>query len=276
MFSLKALRSAAEELNDVMGLKPPIDTNGTVEDLVASIKDSIQYIDPKLDHFTKGTQAVIDELGKPEGNVDGFADNQTEDDNPDGIVNQIEDAAKLNDLKTIAKTNDLFKEIRGQLSSYRTADQLREDMLALATPDNGPEAEYVNPDRDEEPEEEAEEPVITKSSLKKPKVIIPSMDDDEEPEEEVKKPKNEFTGIKPKGSGSVKYFEKSAVVKGLSVGSEVMFLTSFNSKVAPNKSLMGKVTAIKVDPKKSDTEYVKIQTKLGVFYKTSKSVTITK
>jgi len=47
------------------------------------------------------------------------------------LINEVEDAERLKDLKDIAKSNDEFKEIRGKLSGYKDADDLRGAMLEI-------------------------------------------------------------------------------------------------------------------------------------------------
>ena len=78
---------------------------------------------------------------------------------------------------------------------------------------------------------------------------------------------------RPKSTtANVLYFEKSDVVSGLVVGSTVSFVTAPNSRVAPKQTLTGKVLQIKIDHNKTGFEVVKIDTKVGSFFKYSKSV----
>lgn len=67
MLSEKALIKAAKELNDVLGLDPPIATrNAKIEDLIHGLKEGMELIDPKQDEITEETQNVLDELnGSP-------------------------------------------------------------------------------------------------------------------------------------------------------------------------------------------------------------------
>jgi hypothetical protein len=67
MATEKQLRETAKEFNEVMdGLDPLIDHTLPIDELTPVLKEAIGWIDPKTDHFTEETQAVIDELsGKP-------------------------------------------------------------------------------------------------------------------------------------------------------------------------------------------------------------------
>jgi hypothetical protein len=63
MVTEKQLKSVAREFNKVMdGLDPLIDETLPVDELTKQIVDAIKFIDPETDHFSKATQAVIDEL----------------------------------------------------------------------------------------------------------------------------------------------------------------------------------------------------------------------
>lgn len=63
MLSEKALRAAAKEVNEVVGVEPPINTKAPVAELIAKLKEAKEkVIDPAQDEFTEATQAVLDEL----------------------------------------------------------------------------------------------------------------------------------------------------------------------------------------------------------------------
>jgi len=62
MVSEKQMRKTAKEMNNVMGLDPPIDESGSIADLRAGILDGIKYINPKIDVFSEETQELIDEF----------------------------------------------------------------------------------------------------------------------------------------------------------------------------------------------------------------------
>lgn len=67
MLSEKALRAAAKEVNDVVGVEPPINTKAPVAELIEKLKEAKDtVIDPDQDEFTEATQAVLDELDAEE------------------------------------------------------------------------------------------------------------------------------------------------------------------------------------------------------------------
>lgn len=67
MLSEKALRAAAKEVNEVVGVEPPINTKASVSELIEKLKEAKEtVIDPAQDEFTEATQAVLDELDEPQ------------------------------------------------------------------------------------------------------------------------------------------------------------------------------------------------------------------
>jgi len=58
------LSAVAKELNEVLGLEPPIDFKAPVGELMEQLEEAIALIDPVDDEFTPETQAVIDQLMK--------------------------------------------------------------------------------------------------------------------------------------------------------------------------------------------------------------------
>lgn len=61
MATEKALRAAAKEMQDVMGLEPPINVKAPIADLTEQLKEAIEQIQ-EGDEFSKTTQAIIDEF----------------------------------------------------------------------------------------------------------------------------------------------------------------------------------------------------------------------
>lgn len=57
----KALKVAAKELNEVLGIEPPINVKGSGDDLTKALKVAIKLITDD-DEFTEVTQEVVDEL----------------------------------------------------------------------------------------------------------------------------------------------------------------------------------------------------------------------
>jgi len=71
MLSEKALRAAAKEVNEVVGVEPPINTKASVAELIEKLKEAkAEVIDPEQDEFTEATQAVLDELDEEEEEVE--------------------------------------------------------------------------------------------------------------------------------------------------------------------------------------------------------------
>lgn len=67
MVNEKQLRIAAKEMNEVMGLEPPINVRAEKGELESLVRKGITYIDPVQDEFTELTQGVIDELSPKVG-----------------------------------------------------------------------------------------------------------------------------------------------------------------------------------------------------------------
>lgn len=61
MATEKALRAAAKEMQNVMGLEPPINTKAPIDELTDQLKEAIDQIQDG-DEFSETTQAVIDEF----------------------------------------------------------------------------------------------------------------------------------------------------------------------------------------------------------------------
>lgn len=255
MLSLKQLRSAATEINRVLGCDPPIDIDGTVDEIVLGIRTASTLIEP-TDFFSKSTKVVIDELSpiktptaeepepeekKAEVLKEETPDDLDEEEDDYDVLEQIAKATQINDLKKLVKDNDKFKSLRKHLTSYKSIDILRTDMEE--TIGVGATAAYVNQGR--------EDPVIP---------VVP----------EIKLSKIPYTGSK------TKYYEVSSVNPEIKLGVKVKFISAGNSRVAPRDELVGTVDRIKTDPKKSANEVVRISTHVGKFYKTTKSITIIK
>jgi hypothetical protein len=195
------LRKAAEEFNSVMGLKPAIDIEAPLSELIPQLKEAIGWIDPE-DVFSRTTRMVIDELSA-----------------------EVE-ADKASDQPQATEPEEVEEE-----TVEPEAKETEEE--AEPTP------AYVNQDREEE----------------RKKVLF-------------------FEPTTKSNKSGVAYYQKSSVIPNLSVGSKVRFTTAGNSRVAPNKDLIGVVKKIKTDPKKTPHEVLQIETAEGMFYKTTKSVTL--
>ncbi len=187
---LKDLKKIADEINDLFDLDPEIiaeEEEVVVKKLVKafgmfdendSCDDFKTY--PLIEQFAKDYPDDLDKKClKGLAFIDIVPEEKTDDDNvnnTDGtetveeltLAQEVEGAERLKDLKDIAKSNDEFKEIRGKLSAYKTADDLREAMQ-----------EVLN-DKEAEPEPKSEK----KKDKKKDKK-------EKEAEKEAKKEKKE-------------------------------------------------------------------------------------
>ena len=150
------LVNAAKELNDVFGLDPEIDVKESEENLTELVKSAAQWRKPD-DEFTAGTVRTLKALRVWDIKGDASEEPPVEEQEDDVqelntvLLDQVEGAEKLKDLKDIARANDEFKAIRGKLNGYKTADELREDMLEIL--------EDVSNENEEEPEPK---PVVKK------------------------------------------------------------------------------------------------------------------
>jgi len=82
----------------------------------------------------------------------------------DTLVQEINDAERIKDLKDIAKSNDEFKAIRGTLNSFKEMDDLRGEMLAIL---DGPAEEAPEVKAEAEKEKAAEPAYVKKGNEKK-------------------------------------------------------------------------------------------------------------
>lgn len=193
MISEKQLRSAAKEMNDVMGLDPEINPKASASVLKEEILKNMEDIE-EGDEFTEETQAVFDELKPKKGKKYSKKDDgeeeeedqteETEDENDDeeeddDLRTEIEDAEKLSQLKTIVKEKSAFKSLREDLAAYKDVDDLRDDMIEILDKE------------DEEKDEKADK--LHKKNIGSKKVNEVKKgkkdDDEEEEEEEEEKPK---------------------------------------------------------------------------------------
>lgn len=281
----KQLRKAAEEMITVMGLvdddknELTIPAKATDEDIEAVITGAIKYIDPKEDEFTPETQAVIDAL-KPAKKGKKTPAPTPEPDEPEpepeeqnehleltteeALLASVESAEEISELKSLVRNDDHFKSLRIKLISFKSLETLRSVMVGLLVKDLPAPA----------PEEKLASKKTAKP-VKKAPVVEEETPEPEPPTTKAKAKDKEKPAVK-KSAGTTEYFEKSNVIKGMRVGSKVKFTSAPNSKVAPSKELTGEVVVIKISPNRSDEEAVKINTKLGMFYKRSKSVELVK
>ena len=161
------LMEASEELNELLfeeGDKQRIDGN-SVEELSEQIKEAAELIDPEQDEISEDTEQVLKNLDVwelPE-KEEPEKEEQTEEaevvPETDPLVEEIEDAERLKDLRDIAKANDEFKEIRGKLTKWKDEEDLRGVMLEiLEGPPEEKEPEEVPKEKPAPKKKEKEEP----------------------------------------------------------------------------------------------------------------------
>ena len=162
---LKDLKKIAEEINDLFDLDPPIGTEETEQVMVELLVKAFGMLKKDDDKDDYQTHALIQQLANEfpddldKKALKGLAfidivpeekekeDKEPETTDEDGIetvteltlAEEVEGAERLKDLKDIAKANDEFKDLRGQLSKYKTADDLREAMEEVLD-DEAPES----------------------------------------------------------------------------------------------------------------------------------------
>lgn len=126
MISEKALRAAAVELNEVLGVDPPLNVKSKTIVLTEQVTEALGLIDPTSDKFSDETMEIIKEL-----NPDIFPEEDDTTDDPQSLLEEVESCESLADLKEIAKGNDEFKAIRTKLITYKKVDDLKEKMLEI-------------------------------------------------------------------------------------------------------------------------------------------------
>ena len=126
MKNKEKLQLLAEEFNVVLGLDPVISLELSEEKLLKEINEAKAMIEPG-DTLTEKAQEILAELDLPEAPE---AENEKKDSiEVIPLKTQIEDAERLKDLRDIAKANDEFKSIRGQLTKWKTKMSLIDVML---------------------------------------------------------------------------------------------------------------------------------------------------
>lgn len=139
MATVKQLRTLANEMNKIMGLKPKIDTKASKDTLEEEIKDQIEEVQPE-DNFTKGSWDVLKELGYSEEESE---EEETENEEEETDEEETEEEADEED---------------------ETEDEEDEEETEDEEVDEEDEEE---PDEEDEEEEEEEEPEPPKKSSKK-------------------------------------------------------------------------------------------------------------
>lgn len=143
------LITATKELNKLLfdpDDKDIIDVDLEPDKLCVQIKDAAKLLEPD-DELTDKTVQVLKDLG-----VKGFGEEQTDNEPEElSLKKEIEDAPRMRDLKDIAKSNDEFKAIRGELSKFKSIKDLRKAMLkVLEEVPEETEPEKVAPKKEKE------------------------------------------------------------------------------------------------------------------------------
>lgn len=138
------LIKAAEELNKLMGLDPPLDTKA--KNLDERITEAATLLDAE-DELTNSTKAVLIDLAvwqdqseevrekfKQMGIFNEDDVNKKEEDannQPTELLDDVETAVDMRTLKELVKSNDEFKSLRGKLTGYKKGqeEELKEDMF---------------------------------------------------------------------------------------------------------------------------------------------------
>lgn len=191
MLSEKQLRNAVKELNDLLGVDMDVQFS-SVEKITETLREAIVLIQPG-DTVEDSTLAVIQEitpledltlervvtktkekytiagvLGIKVENAEGEGKKDEKDDTST-LVEDIKAASRLRDLKDIATEYDQFKAIRGKLSSFKTVDDLREEMLGVLTGKEEAPAPVEKPGKDSSGRKEKVENPTKEKTPKEPK-----------------------------------------------------------------------------------------------------------
>jgi hypothetical protein len=142
MLSEKQLRNTCQDMIVTMNLqdgpannKRPVvlEDNMTIKDYIGFIKDAMKWIAP-TDDFSTDTLEVLEEIrgGKtdvPEKKV-VIPDMEQEkpQDPPLTLSEEIDACERLKEAKEIALSYPEFKSIRGKLSSYKTVEDLKDEL----------------------------------------------------------------------------------------------------------------------------------------------------
>jgi len=153
------LKKAAKELNEQLGLEPPILLDIKVEALKKKVIEAADLVDPEQDEFTDGVWDILEALEcatrpgsgeEADVMVEGEeADDAVEEAMDDTLVEDFKAAKKLVELKTLAYEWDCFANL--DLNKYKGLSgprELRADMLECLP---GDVREQVEPKAAEKP-----------------------------------------------------------------------------------------------------------------------------
>jgi len=178
MAKTKQIIAVAEELQDILKPKPPIDTSMEVEKLkeilavdaapLLNVKDRSRLSDETVDVLAELVPKYMDNykeqdlktfralgiLPEEDDDIEDAEQVEEDDDTEEEInlVEEIKQAERLRDLKDIVHDEDIFKGLRRVLSKYNTKEELRDVMLEC----------FEKGQPDEKPGTEAEKKEIPK------------------------------------------------------------------------------------------------------------------
>jgi hypothetical protein len=171
----KDLKNAYSEMIKVLDLvdaktKEPlvVSKKATAEELIDSIKKYASFIEEE-DEFSDETQSILDEIliEKEDDEEDEIPVSKTkklnkevieEDEDEYDLIEEVQDAESILELKELVKESDIFKPLRKGIGLLKDKDlgKLRKKMLDL-----------LSPDTEEEQEEKEEVKPVKKSESKK-------------------------------------------------------------------------------------------------------------
>lgn len=173
----KTLIQTAKELQETLVLEPELDITLKPDELTAQVQEAATFLKAD-DEVSKETITALRELFPDSSELKkdviktfevlGILDEEepgeekTEDpEDKDNLFTEVDNAEQMKDLKEIAKANDEFKKIRGELSKYKSTNQLRDAMLDVLEAE--PKEIEPEPVPKEKAKSEAKKPVERKT-----------------------------------------------------------------------------------------------------------------
>lgn len=179
---LETFAEAAEELNEVLGLEPSIETEGvSVNELAEKIRQASELLYEE-DEISDATAAVIADLTEdldepdveePESDDDFEEDDESEEESEEeeltleDLREEVEGLHKRKDMRLLVEEIDLFEPLIEKLPDLKSGSALKDAMLEIL------DAEMGQTDGSDEPEEVQEEPEAeeAKPVKEKPKKV---------------------------------------------------------------------------------------------------------
>ena len=128
------LVAAAKDLNKVLGLEPPINTNTTKEkELVTALSEVVDMID-ETDEIKDSTREVLVQLG--------FIQPDVEDDDED--VEDVEDDEDVEDVEDVQPTSPTLEELKDLITDCNSTKELKELMKHELLTEFTPSAKVKN------------------------------------------------------------------------------------------------------------------------------------